>query len=298
MPGPEQDDNPARVPTMSRVFILGTAQLGFPYGRNRYGQVPPEDVAYRIFDAAWDKGIRTFDTAENYGVAAHRLASWMASRKITSDACVVSKVGAAEITDSHQIERALSRFEGTKHTTLLSHGFVPVELFARFAAICRMQGVSPGQSVYTGAEVVSAVASGAERIQAPMNVLDRRQLDAARACGSRLDARSIYLQGLLLEAAEAAESRVAGAGRLVTEIWRASARSGLTPATALLAAAHSMLGPDDRIVIGVDAPEHLDDLERALSISRPTVERFVESLEPCRSLTSRHPEILDPRQWN
>jgi len=48
-------------------LVLGTAQLGLPYGiANQTGQ-PDQVVATAIIREAWNQGIREFDTAQGYG---------------------------------------------------------------------------------------------------------------------------------------------------------------------------------------------------------------------------------------
>ena len=50
-----------------RRLVLGTVQLGMPYGiANRLGK-PSQEVATSIVRTAWSKGIREFDTAQGYG---------------------------------------------------------------------------------------------------------------------------------------------------------------------------------------------------------------------------------------
>ena len=51
----------------SEPFVLGTAQLGFDYGVvNRAGK-PEFESACEIVSAAWQGGVRQFDTAQGYG---------------------------------------------------------------------------------------------------------------------------------------------------------------------------------------------------------------------------------------
>ncbi len=50
-------------------FVLGTAQLGIEYGiANRSGR-PQNRQACSIVQAAWESGVRFFDTAQDYGNA-------------------------------------------------------------------------------------------------------------------------------------------------------------------------------------------------------------------------------------
>lgn len=80
---------------------LGTAALGRPgyitdgHGEALDGQRDPSSMranAYRVFDHAYDRGIRYFDTARSYGKAEEFLASWLDDRD-PADVFVASKWG-------------------------------------------------------------------------------------------------------------------------------------------------------------------------------------------------------------
>src|SRR3954469_25760364 len=101
---------------MQRI-ALGTVQLGVPYGRGRHRALMPVAEAEAILDAAWDAGIRAFDTAEAYGEAAGRLARWLTARGYSSLAHVVTKVQPTAIDTARA---ALQRFAGVRARVLLS----------------------------------------------------------------------------------------------------------------------------------------------------------------------------------
>ena len=64
-------------PNFSKI-ILGTVQLGMPYGLGQWRQgLMPESVAFSILDAAWEMGITTLDTSPDYGIAEERIAKYM-----------------------------------------------------------------------------------------------------------------------------------------------------------------------------------------------------------------------------
>jgi len=59
-------------------IILGTVQLGMPYGLVRWkNTLMPESEAFAILDAAWEMGITTLDTSPDYGIAEARIAKYM-----------------------------------------------------------------------------------------------------------------------------------------------------------------------------------------------------------------------------
>lgn len=278
-------------------LVLGTVQLGLSYGRRSGEPVLDVRTTDRILDVAWELGIRAFDTADAYGDAPDRLAGWIGRRGHAADASVVTKIGAADAGDPALLDMAAGRFDGVAAVTLLSHGVMGKGDFEHLRTFALSRNFEPGQSVYTAPEVDEAARAGAARIQAPLNVLDRRQIEAARMAGIAFDGRSIYLQGLLLDAPEAAEQRVAGGAQMAMAVQSAARQAGLSPAVALCAAALAGLGPGDRIVIGVDAPEQLTDLAAATQASDAAVESFVTQLAASTRTFERTEQLLDPRTW-
>ena len=72
-------------------LVLGTAQLGLPYGiANQTGQ-PDQDVATGIISEAWSQGIREFDTAQGYGDSEDVLGKALYELGISSEAKIITK---------------------------------------------------------------------------------------------------------------------------------------------------------------------------------------------------------------
>lgn len=284
-------------PLADRI-VLGTAQLGLPYGRRRLEETMPEEMAAQILDAAWSLGVRAFDTSEAYGAAAPRLARWLETTGRLGQGRVVTKVVSGGLAIGKQVEMAGARFRGAAEVTVLSHGAIEGESWrALQRAACR-SGLIAGQSVYTANEVARAHELGATRVQAPGNVLDTRQLDVSHALGVPIDLRSVFLQGVLLDARDVAEGRVSGGGALATGVQAAASAVELRPAVALLAGMHEMLGRDDRLVIGIDDLCQLDDIVDGLHASVERVGEFLARMEPLRESVRQNDRLLDPRTWS
>lgn len=59
-------------------IILGTVQLGMPYGLGQWAdELMPEKEAFKILDAAWERGITTVDTSRDYGLSEERIVKYM-----------------------------------------------------------------------------------------------------------------------------------------------------------------------------------------------------------------------------
>ncbi len=255
-----------------------------------------EDVD-RILTAAWQAGIRAFDTSEAYGLAAPRLAGWLIERHRLPLARVVTKVQEANLSDAQHVLRATERFRGALSVTVLSHGAVTGSAWTSLQRSAERLGIGAGQSVYEAREVTCASDLGAVLVQAPGNVLDLDPLDAAHAARVPLDVRSVFLQGVLLEAPASAERRVPGVGPMTAEIQSAAAAVDLRPAAALLAGMVSLLGLDDRLVLGVDDPQQFDEIREGLEAPADRVADFVAGVSAIRKAALTTPEILDPRTW-
>lgn len=282
----------------ARWLVLGTAQLGLPYGRRHREGVMSVDAAFRILDAAWERGVRAFDTAEAYGESVARLARWLRERNVLQHAAVVTKVVMLPARSLRvRLAEALERFAAVGELTLLSHGPASADEWGEIAAKARAHGARAGQSVYTAQEVTAALQlAGLARLQVPGNVFSRGALAARGDAPVALDIRSVYLQGLLLETPERAEARVAGAGTLALAVHTAAAAVGVAPNIMLVAAMIRAGRSGDRLVLGVDAPEHLDHIGRAAAVSAEEIVRFTKELYTLAPATVPQ-RLLDPRLW-
>ena len=105
----------------SRI-VLGTVALGLPYGRHAGYPVPSVDRVSGIFAAAWNAGIRAFDTAQAYGSAPERLSSWLRATKRLGDAHIVTKVSTERARDlPGAVRDAVMPFRGAATVTVFAH---------------------------------------------------------------------------------------------------------------------------------------------------------------------------------
>jgi aryl-alcohol dehydrogenase-like predicted oxidoreductase len=279
-----------------RRFVLGTVQLGLPYGRRAGGGLLTDAEAHRILDGAWDAGIRAFDTAESYGISAQRLAAWLAVRGHGTEAEVVTKI---PVGDGMLIRglKAVERFAGVKSRTLLSHAQALGPAWQALREVSDRTGTPVGQSVYGSDEVTAALAcEGMARIQAPGNLFDGGALAARAGSGVPLDLRSVYLQGTLVEPPDSAERRAPGTGALARAVQTAARALGITPSAALIAAMLRQLGPGDRLVIGVDDPAQLTEIRSGAAMAAATASGFIERARALAPGTAPA-ATLDPRAW-
>ncbi len=204
-------------------MTLGTAQLGLPhYGiANQTGR-PDPDAARRIVATAIDHGVTAIDCAQAYGEAEARLGDILAGG-LGSRCEVYTKLdpltdlgpdaGPGEV--RARVDASVSQSCRNLHRetidTLRLHRWVHYSAWngAAWNRLLELHesGVikALGASVSTVREAIDALGEPCiKRLQIPMNILDWRWRDEAflNAVQTRpdveIDARSAYLQGLLL----------------------------------------------------------------------------------------------------
>jgi len=261
-----------------------------------------EADAFRILDAAWELGVRAFDTAEAYGQSASRLRAWIDARRHGDSVEVVTKCrvdfpGEPMAALEASADTALSRFDGLSRVALLTHGAVEADHWPAVIAATTRHRAKPGQSVYSPAEVKAACGlPGIERLQVPGNVLDQRSILARGSASVFLDVRSVYLQGVLLDDPDTADLRAPGAGGISAAVQAAAAALDTGLAALLVACVLRIIGPGDRVVIGVDDVSELEALREAFEIPDDTVGQFQKTVSHLAGDPALG-RILDPRQW-
>ncbi len=261
-----------------------------------------EADAFRILDAAWALGVRAFDTAEAYGASASRLRIWIDARGNADSVEVITKCrvdfsGEPLAALETSAEVALARFDRVGCVVLLTHGAVAANEWPAVITAATKHRAKPGQSVYSAAEVKAACAlPGIERLQVPGNVLDQRAILARGSSPVSVDVRSVYLQGVLLDDPDTAELRAPGAHGISAALRAAAATLDASLPALLVASMLRLIGPADRIVIGVDDVSELEALREAFEITDGNVGEFRKSVSHLAADPALG-RILDPRQW-
>jgi aryl-alcohol dehydrogenase-like predicted oxidoreductase len=200
-------------------LVLGTAQLGMPYGvANNTGQ-PDFETAMSIIKTAWEYGIREFDTAPVYGESEAVLGRSLSSLGISHEAKIITKLDPK--LEPHQgqslkmaLDKSLERLQISSLYGLLVHREEWLDdlnnglgnILQEFVRLGLVQHL--GVSLYSPAKALQAMESDIlEVIQVPANILDRRFADAgvfnvAEEKGKQVYIRSVFLQGLLLMRSE------------------------------------------------------------------------------------------------
>lgn len=280
--------------------ILGTVQFGVPYGRRKGLPVLDQVVSEEIMDIAWDMGIRKFDTAENYGIASNILSNWLKKRSYSGLCQVSTKINVSQVNDKDIIDRACSKFSNVCELTLMSHGVLSSSMWKGFKLHCDNINIKAGQSVYSISEMLHAEKLGASSIQMPCNLLENERLKKINISKTRIDIRSVYLQGLLLEEPIDAEKRVVGSGVVVRALKELAKECNAPLSALLLGAMLHQIRDQDNIVVGIDCISQLSDIKTASKLSNEIIENFIVLLDGCNILKKivDTEYLFDPRKWN
>jgi spore coat polysaccharide biosynthesis protein SpsF len=299
-------------------LVLGTVQIGTPYGAANRAGLPDLGSAVALLRRAQTYGIAALDTARAYGEAEARIAAAFdqdnAPRTITKLDPLVSLSAAASEAEAEEaadasVELSLETLKRERLDTLLLHRAAHLTshngaVWKRLRRIQRAGLIGRlGVSVQSPEEAVAALAAeGVEHIQLPFNILDQRWREAGIAGHVRVrrdltvHARSIYLQGLLAAEDPSVWPAVEGCdpeGTLYMLDVLAQLYGRISIADLCLA---YVRGQDwiDGVVIGMETEDQLDR-NMALFASRPLSAAEIADLEP---RLPRFPEtLLNPALW-
>ncbi|MEM6683914.1 MAG: aldo/keto reductase [Pseudomonadota bacterium] len=284
---------------------LGTAQFGLNYGiTNAAGQVTPEAAAH-ILKTALHNGVTVLDTAVAYGNAETTLAQ---HRLLIDSFAITSKIpsladcdGLAALQKLQQHARQSKTYFGGALKTLLFHDAQDVlrpegqMLWGGLETIAAELGVEHiGISVYDKADIDDALARiTPDVVQLPFSVFDQRllsdgSLDKLATYGCAIEARSVFLQGLVLCAPERIPYHLRGLVPASQKLHAEARSAGVEPLDIALGFLR-LTQRFDRAVIGVTNARELGDICSAFkspipSVSYPNFRVFDATL-------------LDPRRW-
>ena len=229
---------------VSSRIALGTVQFGLSYGiANRFGQVSRKEAA-RDPAHALAAGLDTLDTAIAYGDSELQLGEigvqqWQVISKLPAlpDACT-DVAGWVRDSVRGSLQRLrVPRLHGMlvhrSQDLLGSHG----DALRRGLAAVKDAGMveAVGVSVYAPEELEALESCmRLELVQLPLSIVDRRFVSSGwltrlQRAGTRVHARSVFLQGLLLMDATARPARFNRWQRLWDAVGSVVARSGLDP---------------------------------------------------------------------
>lgn len=258
---------------MTISLVLGTAQLGFPYGiANKTGQ-PDQALATEIIQTAWENGIGEFDTAQDYGESESVLGTAFDKLGISQKVMIISKINPSldHINPQVILQALNSTLEKLGVSCLFglmlhdenlliqwSRGIGDV--LRSFVASGKVEHL--GVSVYSPDKAIEALCmEDIDLIQVPFNILDRRfqkkgVFELAAKKKKQVYIRSVFLQGLILMDPDDLPEYMSFARPLLYRIKSVADRLIVTRHELALGYLKAKV-PEAKLVIGVDTPSQI-----------------------------------------
>ena len=191
---------------ITHKIVLGTVQLGLDYGVTNLKGIPKKKEVFKIFEFAWENGVRRFDTAPAYKTEA-LLGEFISVNKIENEILILTKVPSLDNSTNYK-DLIISSLKKSQeklccpievlffHNPSDSHLLLDdSNLFKDL--INEFEVNTLGVSVYEPWEVNKLLGCNLNlAFQFPFNALDKRFENIKMQKGFRY-ARSVFLQGLL-----------------------------------------------------------------------------------------------------
>jgi aryl-alcohol dehydrogenase-like predicted oxidoreductase len=289
---------------------LGTVQFGLDYGVANKSGKPSYETARDTVNAAYNGGIRCFDTAAVYGNSEEVLGRSIAELNLEDRLIIVTKISPvkgkvkndsdAEKFIFENIESSLEKLRLNKLQICLFHreddiDFMPLLIKARNKGLVEKIGISIDSKSFLE-EVLN---SGAEYVQAPFNILDKRMLESgffekASRKGLKIFVRSVYLQGLLFIPESNISADLAPVIPVRRKLCAIAEEAEMTMAE--LCMRYVLSFPEIASVLtGVDSVGQLEE-NLKLAGKGPLDETLLEEIKKTVPLFSE--KILRPSLWN
>jgi aryl-alcohol dehydrogenase-like predicted oxidoreductase len=289
-------------------LVLGTAQLGMPYGvANMTGQ-PDSATLQNIVATAWGCGVRLFDTAPAYGKSEEVLGQAIANLSLCEEAGVISKFDFNSANPGRllqEIESSRARLKVPQLWGGLLHSEEQlddwIDSVGEVLTQARRSGLVAriGVSIYSPARALQALQlDNVDLVQVPANIFDRRMERAgvfakARERGKDVFIRSVYLQGLALMPAGAVPERIPQGRKAVSALQQFCAEHKTEPRHFAINYVRQ-LAPSARLIIGAETVSQAR--ENCAAFEREPVTDTLAQAWNCR-----WPEdvdaLIDPRGW-
>ena len=289
---------------ISRISI-GTANFTKSYGVMKLQAVPSDEIK-KISLIMTKFEIMKIDTALAYSVPPTESLEWEAdffrNRGVTTKFAIKnfkSSASESEIVDAFQSN--LGRKNLIKYKNVLVHdfsdlqgqkAFLTLQVLNKLKSFGLTEGI--GFSAYNSAEIDFALnLFRPDVIQVPLNIFDQRLINSGhinmiKNMGIRVQARSIFLQGLLLLKSGAIPTGFEFASNHFKKWWKFVESSSLNSLELCLSFISSLTEIDDYI-IGVNDAVQLEQILKA--------ELSQNELNSNR-LAIADIDLLDPRRWS
>ena len=288
----------------SEKLLLGTVQMGLPYGvNNKSGRLTYAESKKILFQAH-SSGIRTLDSAEAYGDA-HTIIGRFHKENPGKRFEVITKLSVVNNPEQMRFKvlKFLTKLRLDSIYALMFHSYKEYESFKSCGTIVtelKEAGIINkfGVSAYTNEEVKSLITDPmVDLIQLPFNLLDNEYqrgelLKKASALGKIIHTRSAFLQGLFFMGSYS-EHPVARALKETLEQIRQISERAMLPISSL-AMGYCLSKPYiDRVLIGVDTEQQLkENITACKSVISDDLISEIDNIQISNK------DLLNPSLWN
>jgi len=292
-----------------RMLVLGTAQLGLPYGlANKTGQ-PDQKMATAIIREAWNNGVREFDTAQGYGESESVLGRALSEIGVSHEAQIITKFHPDldhlnAIALSNSVDKSLQKLGVPSVFGILLHREEMLSVWEKGLGEILHEIVSSGRvnhmgvSVYSPDKALQALnLHDVDIVQVPTNILDRRfeekgVFEVAIEKRKTVYVRSVFLQGLILMDLNEIPEKMAFARPVLEKLELLSKDLGLTRHEMALGYLKKRI-PSAKLVVGADTPGQVR--ENSMCLSREIYSGLIPAIQTYfKEIDVR---ILNPSLW-
>lgn len=283
---------------MKNKIILGTVQLGLPYGINNSSGKPSEKDAFNILDYAFENGIQFLDSADAYGDALSVISQYQTKRNRYFQLINKFKIGSSSLSES--LRKTLDILTSKSLYCYMYHHYPDYETGSAKHELKKLKETGAiqkaGVSLY-GVDQLARVVNDPDIdiIQIPANLLDLNiakvtLLKKAKANGKEIHVRSIYLQGLFFKDLD---SLLGNLIRLRPYLEKIDFISRQHTTDKKKAALNFIVQKEyiDYVVLGID---HVSQLAENLSLVDET---FDTSIFEGIDVNSEDVYLLNPANW-
>ena len=284
-------------------LILGTVQMGLPYGiNNNLGKISLQN-SFDILEYAFDNGIEILDSAEAYGNA-HEVIGGFHKKFPNKKFEIITKLpNHIEVNITNKVDDYLNELNVQQLHALLFHSFSSYKKnIANFDVLRKLKSDNKikylGVSVYTNTEIEEALLNeDIDIIQLPFNLFDNHNLRGdilkkAKSKGKIIHTRSALLQGLFFKDIEDQSETVQ---KLKNELTHLSYISRIHDVSiSKLALSYCLQQKTiDNILIGVDSLNQLKDNLKAVNFKINP-----EIINEVNTIKVKNLDLLNPSLWN
>lgn len=282
-------------------LVLGTVQLGMPYGvANKTGQ-PDQQTATEIIRAAWEGGISEFDTAQDYGQSEAVLGFAFQELGIADKVRVITKLSKnVDVQDEtavvEAVQKSIERLKVPALHAVLLHK--KGEMGRLHSIVKNDLAKHIGMSVYVPESAIEALETdGVSVLQVPSNMLDRRferagVFERAKDSDVEIFVRSVFLQGLLLIDSKKMPLHMEFARSMVERIEKLAQQMNVTREVLALQYVKTAF-PNAHVIVGAETAKQIRENVAAWNALTP--KGILERVREECSAVDEH--ILDPRKW-